>query len=110
MNRSVRRVMVGVAGLAVLGMTTTLVGAQTDEVKEKPPLAAAGAHPAAFTLNDVMQAPFASYLLAAPTGGAVAWVFNARGCSNIWGADPSRGAKARRITQYPDDAGCETAE
>jgi hypothetical protein len=32
MNRSVRRVMVGVAGLAVLGMTATLAGAQTDTV------------------------------------------------------------------------------
>src|SRR2546429_6153785 len=30
MNRSVCRVMMGVAGLAVLGMTATLVGAQTD--------------------------------------------------------------------------------
>ena len=38
MNRSVCRVMMGVAGLAVLGMTATLAGAQTDEVKEKPPL------------------------------------------------------------------------
>jgi hypothetical protein len=38
MNRSVCRVMVGVAGLAVLGMTATLAGAQTDEVKEKPRL------------------------------------------------------------------------
>jgi hypothetical protein len=38
MNRSVRRVMVGVAGLAVLGMTATLAGAQTDAVKEKPRL------------------------------------------------------------------------
>src|SRR6202048_5014428 len=36
MNRSVCRAMVGVAGLAVLGMTVTLAGAQTDEVKEKP--------------------------------------------------------------------------
>jgi hypothetical protein len=32
MNRSVCRVMVGVASLAVLGMTATLAGAQTDEV------------------------------------------------------------------------------
>ena len=39
MNRSVCRVMVGVAGLAVLGMTATLAGAQTDEVKEKLPCA-----------------------------------------------------------------------
>jgi hypothetical protein len=38
MNRSVYRVMMGVAGLAVLGMTGTLAGAQTVEVKGKPPL------------------------------------------------------------------------
>jgi len=38
MNRSVRRVMVGIAGLAVLGMTATLAGAQTDAVKAKPRL------------------------------------------------------------------------
>jgi hypothetical protein len=38
MNRSLRRVKKGVAGLPVLGMTATLAGAQTDEVQEKPPL------------------------------------------------------------------------
>ena len=43
MNRSVmNRVMVGVAGLAVLGMTATSAGAQTDDspriVKQKPQL------------------------------------------------------------------------
>jgi hypothetical protein len=38
MNRSVWRVMVGVAGLAVLGLSATLAGAQTVEVNEKPPL------------------------------------------------------------------------
>jgi len=38
MNRLLCRVMVGVAGLAVLGMAATLAGAQTDAVKEKPPL------------------------------------------------------------------------
>src|SRR4029077_1353793 len=38
MNRSVCRVMMGVAGLAVLGMTATLAGVQTDAVKEKPRL------------------------------------------------------------------------
>src|SRR4029077_6907149 len=65
--------------------------------------AAAGVHPAAFTLNDVTQAPFPSYLLAAPAGSAVAWVFNAKGCSNIWVADPSHGAKARQITPYTED-------
>jgi len=97
MNRSVRRVMLGVAGLAVLGMTATLTGAQT-------------AHPAAFTLNDVMQAPFASDMLPAPKGAAVAWVFNAKGCSNIWVADPSHGAKARQITPYTEDDGFDIGE
>ena len=52
MNRLVSRVMLAVAGMAVLGMTPTLAGAQT--------------HPAPFTLNDVMQAPFAWDMLAAP--------------------------------------------
>ena len=46
MNRSV-----AVAGMAVLGMTATPAGAQ--------------AHPATHPLNDVMQAPFASDMLAA---------------------------------------------
>ena len=38
MNRSVCRVMMGIAGSAVLGMSATLAGAQTVEVKENPPL------------------------------------------------------------------------
>ena len=96
MNRLACRVMVAVAGMAVLGMTATLAGAQT--------------HSATYTLNDVMQAPFPSYLLAAPTGGAVAWVFNAKGCSNIWIADPSHGAKARQITPYTKDDGFDIGE
>jgi Tol biopolymer transport system component len=87
---------VAVAGMAVLGMTATLAGAQT--------------HPATYTLNDVMQAPFASDMLAAPTGAAVAWVFNAKGCSNIWVADPSHGAKARQITRYTEDDGFDIGE
>ena len=66
---------------------------------------AAGAHPAAFTLNDVMQAPFPYDMVAAPTGAAVAWVFDAKGCRNIWVADPSHGAKARQITPYTEDDG-----
>jgi len=95
------------ADLAVLGIM--LAGAQTAEAKEKPPLAAAGTHRAAFTLDDVMQAPFAWDLLAAPTGTAVAWVFNAKGCSNVWVAD-SHGAKARQITPYTGDDGFDIGE
>src|SRR5262249_24141870 len=50
----------------------------------------------------VMQAPFPPGMRAAPTGAAVAWVFNAKGCSNIWVADPSHGAKARQITPFTE--------
>ncbi|HET9157523.1 MAG TPA: hypothetical protein VFN91_12695, partial [Myxococcaceae bacterium] len=88
--------MVAVAGMAVLGTTATLAGAQ--------------AHPATYSLNDVMQAPFASDVRAAPTGAAVAWVFNAKGCSNIWVADPSHGAKARQITPYTEGDGFDIGE
>src|SRR6476469_9981519 len=93
-NRLACRV-VAVAGMAVLGMTATPAGAQT--------------HPANYTLDDVMQAPFAWDMLAAPTGTAVAWVFNAKGCSNIWVADHP-GAKARQITPYTADDGFEIGE
>jgi dipeptidyl aminopeptidase/acylaminoacyl peptidase len=71
---------------------------------------AAGAHPAAFTLDDVMQAPFAWDLLAAPKGAAVAWVLNAKGCNNIWVADLSHGAKARQITPYTECDGFDIGE
>jgi dipeptidyl aminopeptidase/acylaminoacyl peptidase len=71
---------------------------------------AAGAHPAAFTLNDVMQAPFPYDIVAAPTGAGVAWVFDAKGCRNIWVADPSHGAKARQITPYTEDDGFDIGE
>src|ERR1700752_399923 len=71
---------------------------------------AAGAHPAAFTLSDVMQAPFAWDMLAAPKGAAVAWVFSSKGCSNIWVAVPSHGAKARQITPYTEDDGYDIGE
>jgi dipeptidyl aminopeptidase/acylaminoacyl peptidase len=63
---------------------------------------AAGAHPAGFTLNDVMQAPYPYDMVPAPTGSAVAWVFDTKGCRNIWVADPSHGAKARQITPYTE--------
>ena len=96
MKRSVWAVMVTVAGLAIPGSTATLAGPQTP--------------PAAFALNDVMQAPFASGMRAAPRGTAVAWVFNAKGCSNVWVADPSHGTKARQITPYTEEDGFELGE
>ncbi|MGD8698110.1 MAG: prolyl oligopeptidase family serine peptidase [Gemmatimonadales bacterium] len=57
-----------------------------------------------FTLDQVLAAPFPSSLVAAPEGGAVAWVFNAEGARNIWIAvDP--GYEARQLTPYADDDG-----
>jgi hypothetical protein len=43
--------MMGVAGLAVLGMTATLAGAQTVEVKEKPPLYSAYGYAGTYKLK-----------------------------------------------------------
>ena len=71
---------------------------------------AGGAHPAAFTPNDVMRAPFPYDMVAAPTGAAVARVFDAKGYRNIWVRDPSRGAKARQITSYTGDDGFDIGE
>lgn len=86
---------VAVAGMAVLGMSATLAGAETGRAN--------------YTLDDVMQAPFAWGMVAAPAGTAVAWVFNVKGCSNIWVAGP-HGAKARQITPYTGDDGFDIGE
>jgi dipeptidyl aminopeptidase/acylaminoacyl peptidase len=70
-------------------------------------LAAAQQKP--FTLEQVMSAPFPTELVAAPTGGKVAWVFDARGVRNIWVAEPPD-YRARAITSYAEDDGQEIAE
>lgn len=70
---------------------------------------AAAAQQAPFTLEQVMSAPFPSELVAAPAGGKVAWVFDARGVRNIWVAEPPD-YKARALTSYTADDGQEIAE
>ncbi|MFQ5570376.1 MAG: S9 family peptidase [Rhodothermales bacterium] len=57
-----------------------------------------------FTLEQVMGAPFPSSLTAAPTGGKIAWVHNARGARNIWVAEPPA-YRGRPLTNYPEDDG-----
>ncbi|HSG81398.1 MAG TPA: S9 family peptidase, partial [Gemmatimonadota bacterium] len=57
-----------------------------------------------FSIEQVMSAPFPGNLVAAPTGSAVAWVFNAGGVRNIWMASEP-GYQARRLTNYSDDDG-----
>lgn len=71
--------------------------------------ALAAAQPEPFTLEQVMSAPFPTELVAAPTGGKVAWVFDARGVRNIWVAEPPD-YRAQAITTYAEDDGQEIAE
>ena len=60
----------------------------------------------AFTLEQVLSSPFPSSLVAAPAGGKIAWVQNARGVRNIWVAEPP-GYKGRPVTAYTADDGQE---
>ena len=71
-------------------------------------LAAAGAQAAEFTIPQVLGAPFASDLVAAPEGRAFAWVSDARGQHNVWLALPRRGSagfETRQLTHYLADDG-----
>jgi dipeptidyl aminopeptidase/acylaminoacyl peptidase len=60
----------------------------------------------AFTLEQVLNYPFADNLVAAPTGSAIAWTFNERGLRNIYLAQ-SPAFEARRLTPYQNDDGQE---
>ena len=64
-----------------------------------------------FTLEQVMSSPFPSELVAAPTGGRVAWLFDARGARNIWVAEPAGSGhyRSRQLTNYAEDDGQDIA-
>ncbi|MGH9899548.1 MAG: prolyl oligopeptidase family serine peptidase, partial [Pyrinomonadaceae bacterium] len=64
---------------------------------------------ARFTIEQIMSAPFPSDLIAAPTGGRIAWIMNARGVRNIWIAEGAD-FKARAITNYAEDDGQEIGD
>jgi hypothetical protein len=70
---------------------------------------AADAGRRAFTLDQVLSAPFPSDLTAASTGGAVAWVFDTRGARNVWIAEPPD-YRGRAVTAYTGDDGQEITE
>jgi dipeptidyl aminopeptidase/acylaminoacyl peptidase len=57
----------------------------------------------AFTLQQILSAPYALSLTAAPVGGQFAWIEHAEGARNIWVG----GAKqpSRSITHYTEDDG-----
>jgi dipeptidyl aminopeptidase/acylaminoacyl peptidase len=62
----------------------------------------AASAPAPVTIEEVMQAPYPSSLVASAKGNSVAWVFDTKGVRNVWVA---QGAHARQITPYTLDDG-----
>jgi dipeptidyl aminopeptidase/acylaminoacyl peptidase len=60
------------------------------------------------TLEALLSAPFPSVIVAAPAGGHVAWVQNARGSRNVWVAS-APDFKARQLTSYSGDDGQDIA-
>ena len=54
------------------------------------------------SIEAVMEAPYPSSLVASDKGNSVAWVFDTKGCRNVWVA---QGAHARQITPYTLDDG-----
>ena len=59
-----------------------------------------------FTLEQVLSAPFPSAPVVAPTGGKIAWVYNARGVRNVWVAEPPA-YRGHSVTAYTMDDGQE---
>ena len=53
------------------------------------------------------SAPYPFDMIAAPSGGALAWIYNERGARNVWVAEPSAGGgyTSRRVTAYTGDDG-----
>jgi dipeptidyl aminopeptidase/acylaminoacyl peptidase len=60
----------------------------------------------AFTLEQVLSAPFPSNLTAAKSAPRIAWVLDEQGKRNIYVAE-SPDFKARRLTSYPEEDGQE---
>jgi dipeptidyl aminopeptidase/acylaminoacyl peptidase len=67
-------------------------------------LAGSGAAQQPVTLEALLAAPFAAEILAAPTGGHVAWVEHRKGSRNVWVASAPDFA-SRQLTSYAGDDG-----
>ncbi len=68
---------------------------------------AAAAREAPVSIEAVMEAPYPSSLVASDKGNSVAWVFDTKGCRNVWVA---QGAHARQITPYTLDDGLDIGD
>jgi dipeptidyl aminopeptidase/acylaminoacyl peptidase len=76
------------------------------------PYGAAG-QKSAFTLQQVLSAPFPTDLIAAHSKNRFAWVFNGQGRRNIWIAESGASGSAftaRAITKYSEDDGQDIGE
>ena len=58
----------------------------------------------AVTLEGLLASPFPSELLAAPIGGKLAWVQNAKGVRSVWVAEPPE-YRGRQVTRSSEDDG-----
>jgi dipeptidyl aminopeptidase/acylaminoacyl peptidase len=95
------------AGFVLLAatLTTAAVHAQENASTTATPVPRVLGHAPAFTVEQVMQAPFPSSLVIAPHGKDVAWVFDTLGRRNVWLADSASGKKARALTSFDQDDG-----
>jgi dipeptidyl aminopeptidase/acylaminoacyl peptidase len=69
--------------------------------------------PAQFTVEQILSAPFASDIVAAPERDAFAWVSDARGRRNVWLAlarSQDGSFETHPLTHYPDDNGLEISD
>src|SRR6202046_1837736 len=74
---------------------------------------AAPVHSAAFTIEQILSAPFPSDLWASSEGDHFAWVSNAAGRRNVWLAShrgTGDGYEVRPLTAYTDDDGQDIAD
>src|ERR1700722_18143419 len=74
---------------------------------------AAPVHSAAFTIEQILSAPFPSDLVASPDGNHFAWVSNAAGRRNVWLAThrgSGSGYDSRVLTAYAQDDGQDMAD
>ncbi len=78
-----------------------------------PGRADAAAPARAFTIEQILSAPFPSDLVASPDGNHFAWVSNAAGRRNVWLAShrtSGNGYDARPLTAYAEDDGQDMAD
>ena len=106
--KTITRLVLTVTVVAVITTTPDRGGAEAREAARQAP-----AQPA-LTIDTLMATPFPTDLVAAPAGGAIAWVSSNSGVHNILIADPTPGTgpmagrtdhKWRAVTTYTGDDG-----